>query len=197
VDDDLPASVDRVAAATGFAGVVRVDRSGREPLARAYGLARRGTRLPNLGRDLPLVDDRVTVEHLLAHRSGIGDHPDEEAGGSATDHVLPVPVHLLADTEDYLAVLDGHPQVSVPGERFAYDNGGFVVLALVAERRGTGRATAWASGCTPAPERSPWRAATPGSRSAASATWARGRRTPCSPTGPTVPGRWPGSSPDA
>lgn len=27
-----------------------------------------------LGRDLPLIDDRVTVEHLLAHRSGIGDY---------------------------------------------------------------------------------------------------------------------------
>src|SRR4051812_26526485 len=33
-----------------------------------------------LGSDLPLVDDRVTVEHLLAHRSGIGDFLDEEAG---------------------------------------------------------------------------------------------------------------------
>ena len=32
-----------------------------------------------LGRDLPLIDDRVTVEHLLSHRSGIGDYLDEEA----------------------------------------------------------------------------------------------------------------------
>lgn len=27
-----------------------------------------------LGGDLPLIDDAVTVEHLLAHRSGIGDY---------------------------------------------------------------------------------------------------------------------------
>jgi CubicO group peptidase (beta-lactamase class C family) len=87
-----------------------------------------------LGDDLPLVDDRVTVEHLMAHRSGIGDYLDESAGGSATDYVLPLPVHRLADTEDYLAVLDGHPQVFAPGERFAYNNGGFVLLALLAER---------------------------------------------------------------
>jgi CubicO group peptidase (beta-lactamase class C family) len=33
-----------------------------------------------LGHDLPLIDSRVTVEHLLAHRSGIGDYVDEEAG---------------------------------------------------------------------------------------------------------------------
>jgi len=87
-----------------------------------------------LGPDLPLIDDGVTVEHLLAHRSGIGDYLDESAGWAATDYVLPVPVHRLADTSDYLAVLDGHPQVFAPGERFAYNNGGFVVLALLAER---------------------------------------------------------------
>jgi CubicO group peptidase (beta-lactamase class C family) len=87
-----------------------------------------------LGADLPLVDDAVTVEHLLAHRSGIGDYLDESAMESADDYVLPVPVHRLATTEDYLQVLGGHPQVSAPGERFVYNNGGFVVLALIAER---------------------------------------------------------------
>jgi CubicO group peptidase (beta-lactamase class C family) len=88
-----------------------------------------------LGRDLPLIDDRVTVEHLLSHRSGIGDYLDEEAV-ELEDYVMPVPVHELATTEDYLAVLDGHPSTFAPGERFAYCNGGFVVLALIAERAG-------------------------------------------------------------
>jgi CubicO group peptidase (beta-lactamase class C family) len=87
-----------------------------------------------LGDDLPLVDDSVTVEHLLAHRSGIGDYFDEDAPGEITDYALPVPVHTLAETEDYLAVLDGFPTKFAPGERFSYCNGGFVVLALIAER---------------------------------------------------------------
>jgi CubicO group peptidase (beta-lactamase class C family) len=87
-----------------------------------------------LGEDLPLIDDDVTVEHLLAHRSGIGDYFDEDAVESMTDYVMPVPVHRLVTTNDYLAVLDGHPQVFAPGERFAYNNGAFVVLALIAER---------------------------------------------------------------
>jgi CubicO group peptidase (beta-lactamase class C family) len=172
--DDLEDSVDRVAARTGFSGVVRVDRGGRTDIAKAYGLAHRGWRLPNtvdtrfgiasgvkgltaltvaslieegrldlattarsvLGEDLPLVDDGVTVEHLLANRSGIGDYVDEEAMESAIDHVLPLPVHRLATTEDYLAVLDGHRQVTAPGAQFAYNNSGFVVLALIAERVG-------------------------------------------------------------
>jgi CubicO group peptidase (beta-lactamase class C family) len=47
---------------------------------------------------------------------------------------MPVPVHELATTEQYLAVLDGHPRKFAPGERFAYCNGGYVVLALIAER---------------------------------------------------------------
>jgi CubicO group peptidase (beta-lactamase class C family) len=172
--DDLGDAIERVAAATGFSGVVRVDRDGRLEEARAYGLAHRGLSVANtvdtrfgiasgtkgltalvvaslvedglldlstpvrsvLGPDLPLIDDRVTVEHLLAHRSGIGDYFDEDAVESATDYVMPVPVHRLATTSDYLAVLDGHPQRFPPGDRFAYNNGAYVVLALVAERVG-------------------------------------------------------------
>jgi CubicO group peptidase (beta-lactamase class C family) len=87
-----------------------------------------------LGSDLPLIEDDVTVEHLLSHRSGIGDYLDEEAGHEITDYVMPVPVHELATTEQFLAVLGGHPTVFPAGERFAYCNGGFVVLALIAER---------------------------------------------------------------
>ena len=62
-----------------------------------------------LGGDLPLIGDGVTVEQLLAHRSGIGDYLDEEVEFDLNDYVMPVPVHELATTEDYLAVLDGHP----------------------------------------------------------------------------------------
>src|SRR6266540_3011038 len=42
-----------------------------------------------LGDDLPLIGDDVTVEHLLAHRSGIGDYLDEEAGFEVTEYELP------------------------------------------------------------------------------------------------------------
>src|SRR6266542_1766177 len=87
-----------------------------------------------LGDDLPLIGDDVTVEHLLAHRSGIGDYLDEEAGFEVTEYVLPVPVHELATTEQYLRVLGGHPRKFAPDERFSYCSGSYVVLALLAER---------------------------------------------------------------
>jgi CubicO group peptidase (beta-lactamase class C family) len=45
--DGLAESVDQIAAATQFAGVVRVERAGGASFARAYGLAHRGHRIAN------------------------------------------------------------------------------------------------------------------------------------------------------
>jgi len=87
-----------------------------------------------LGTDLPMIPDEVTIEHLLAHRSGIGDYLDEELHPDVAEYVMPVPVHQLARAEDYLAVLDGHPVAFAAGSRFTYNNGAFVVLAILAER---------------------------------------------------------------
>jgi CubicO group peptidase (beta-lactamase class C family) len=87
-----------------------------------------------LGRDLPLVDDDVTIEHLLSHRSGIGDYLDEDVELDPNGYAMTVPVHELASTEDYVVVLDGHPRKFAAGERFAYCNSGYVLLALIAER---------------------------------------------------------------
>ena len=97
-------------------------------------LSRRTTARSLLGDDLPLIDDAVTVEHLLAHRSGIGDYYDEDIVREPLDYVSPVPVHELGSTEDYLRALDGFQTKFPPDERFSYSNGGFVVLALIAER---------------------------------------------------------------
>lgn len=87
-----------------------------------------------LGDDLPLIDDGVTIGHLMQHRSGIGDYLDEEQVASIDEYVMPIPVHRLVRTEDFLQVLDGFPMVAPPGERLVYNNGAYVVLALVAER---------------------------------------------------------------
>jgi CubicO group peptidase (beta-lactamase class C family) len=165
-------AVDSIAHATGFSGVLRVDRGEEVELATAHGLAHRGYGIANtvdtqfaiasgtkgltaaavvsliedglldlsttarsvLGQDLPLIDDDVTIEHLLSHRSGIGDYLDEEADHDIADYLMPVPVHELATTEQYLSVLDGHETKFPPDERFAYSNSGYVVLALIAER---------------------------------------------------------------
>ena len=86
-----------------------------------------------LGTDLPLIADDVTIEHLLSHRSGIGDYLDEDEFDSE-DYELPVSAHRLVRTEDFLPILDGQPTKFRAGDRFSYCNGAFVVLALIAER---------------------------------------------------------------
>ena len=87
-----------------------------------------------LGTDLPLIGDDVTIEQLLSHRSGIGDYLDESLFEDIREFELPVPAQRLWSTEQYVPILDGHSRVSVPGAEFAYNNGGYVVLALIAER---------------------------------------------------------------
>ena len=89
-----------------------------------------------LGDDLPLIADDVTVEHLLAHRSGIGDYLNEDELDGVTSYTVPVPVHRLDTTERFLEVLDGFPTVSPTDEQFSYNNAGYVVLALIAGRAG-------------------------------------------------------------
>ena len=89
-----------------------------------------------LGEDLPLIADDVTVEHLLGHRSGIGDYLDEDTDLSLSDYLMPVSVHRLATTADFLPLLDGHPAKFPAGQRFCYCNGSYVILALIIERAG-------------------------------------------------------------
>ena len=89
-----------------------------------------------LGGDVPTLDDAVTVEHLLAHRSGFGDYLDEEALDDVRDYVLSVPTHRLAIPDDYLVLMDGLEMRTAPGAEFVYNNSGYVLLAVLAERAG-------------------------------------------------------------
>jgi len=172
VASEVASEVERIANASSFSGVVRVDFGDGQVFERAYGFAHRGHGLPNtvhtrfgiasgtkgltaltvmslvedgtlsldttarslLGDDLPLIAGDVTIEHLLGHRSGIGDYLDEIAMGDVSDHVMTVPVHQLATVEAALPVLAGYDTAFAAGSRFTYCNGGYVVLALLAER---------------------------------------------------------------
>jgi CubicO group peptidase (beta-lactamase class C family) len=169
---DVVDLVAELAVESGFSGVIRVDRSGREPWSAGFGLADRRHGIANdigtqfaiasgvkgftalvvvslieagalslstaardvLGADLPLISDQVSIEHLLAHRSGIGDYLDEEAATDLTDYVLDVSVVQLDRTAAYLPILAGRPAKFAVGDRFSYCNSGYVVLALIAER---------------------------------------------------------------
>ncbi len=87
-----------------------------------------------LADDLPLIDEAVTLEHLLTHTSGIGDYLDEDGDWDAADFVLTAPVHTLTTSSAFLPLLEGYPQKFPPGVRFSYCNSGYMVLGIVLER---------------------------------------------------------------
>lgn len=94
------------------------------------------TALTDVVGELPNVDPDVTIEHLLGHTSGVGDYLDEEIFDDPDEYVLDVPVHQLLGPEDFVPILNQHPQKDRPGTRFAYNNSGYMWLALAVERAG-------------------------------------------------------------
>ena len=103
------------------------------------GELRADTTLRSLLADaLPTVDPAVTIEQLLGHTSGVGDYLDESVLSDVDEYVMTVPVHLLDTPAAYLPAIAGYPQKSPPGVEFAYNNGGYVMLAIAIEAA-TGR----------------------------------------------------------
>lgn len=84
-----------------------------------------------LGADLPQIPDGVTVRRLLSHTSGVGEGIDDDA--EVDVHILPGSPHSYEGPEDYLAVID-RPMLAEPGTEFCYNNSGFVLLGLLAQR---------------------------------------------------------------
>lgn len=87
-----------------------------------------------LGQDVPLIADDVSVEHLLAHRSGIGDYLDEDLITDAGQYIMTGSVHEFATTEAFLPQLGGFETKFAAGTDYSYCNGAYIVLALIAER---------------------------------------------------------------
>lgn len=88
--------------------------------------------------DIPYaVDSAVTVRHLLTHTSGLPDYYDEDE--LDWDDCLAIweekPVYTLRQPEDYLSMFMDRPVKFPPGERFNYNNGAFVLLALLVKQQ--------------------------------------------------------------
>ena len=89
-----------------------------------------------LGDDLPLIDDGVTVEHSSPTARASATTSTRTSDDEINDYVIPVPVHELETTEDYLGCSTDTRRSSRRVSGSNYCNGGYVVLALLAERAG-------------------------------------------------------------
>jgi CubicO group peptidase (beta-lactamase class C family) len=69
--------------------------------------------------------DRITIEQLVAHRSGLGDFFGPKFQKSP---------HSLRKLSDYLPLFAAEPLLFEPGSDQRYSNAGYVVLGLIVER---------------------------------------------------------------
>ncbi len=83
--------------------------------------------------DFPQFDPGITVHHLLTHTSGAPDYFDEEFMDDFAALWETCPVYTLHGPRDLLPLFQHQPMKFAPGERFSYNNGGYVLLGLIIE----------------------------------------------------------------
>ena len=84
----------------------------------------------------PLFDEGITIHQLLTHTSGAPDYFDEEGLDAQSDFgdlFTDLPVYAVRAPADLLPLFQNEPMKFPPGERFSYNNGGYVLLGLVIE----------------------------------------------------------------
>ncbi|HEX2908515.1 MAG TPA: serine hydrolase [Phototrophicaceae bacterium] len=84
----------------------------------------------------PQFDPGVTVHHLLCHTSGIPDYFDEDQEADASFEALwrERPMYTMRQPQDFLPLFQNLPMKFAPGERFGYNNAGYIVLGLLIEQ---------------------------------------------------------------
>jgi CubicO group peptidase (beta-lactamase class C family) len=98
------------------------------------GLVTYETRLQDcLEFPLPQFDPEITLHHLLTHSAGIPDYFDEAVMDDYEALWSDRPMYAFRTPEDFLPLFANEPMQFKPGERWAYNNAGYIVLGLVVE----------------------------------------------------------------
>lgn len=90
-----------------------------------------GDLLPyNLGK----IDRSVTVRQLLSHTSGVPDYFDESVMDDYAELWADFPNYRVRRNGDLFPLFFDKPMLYAPGERFQYNNSGYVLLAAIIEQ---------------------------------------------------------------
>lgn len=87
-----------------------------------------------LKTDLKRIDPRITVRQLLNHTSGIPDYFDESVMSDYEELWRELPNYRIRSSSDLIPLFIDKPMMYKPGERFQYNNTGYVVLGLIIEK---------------------------------------------------------------
>jgi CubicO group peptidase (beta-lactamase class C family) len=83
--------------------------------------------------DLPLFSSEITIHQLLTHTSGIPDYFDETVMDDFEELWKTRPMYTLRELLDFVPMFQNLPMMWTPGERFHYNNTGYIVLGLLVE----------------------------------------------------------------
>lgn len=84
--------------------------------------------------DLPKGSEHITIHHLLTHTSGVPDYFDEDIMDNFEDLWIEKPMYHIRRLQDFLPLFQHGHMKFVPGERFHYNNAGFILLGLLVEK---------------------------------------------------------------
>jgi CubicO group peptidase (beta-lactamase class C family) len=82
----------------------------------------------------PFIDESVTIHQLLTHTSGIPDYFDEEIMEDFEELWIDNAMYRIRALEDFLPLFQNKPMKLNAGERFHYNNAGYILLGLLVER---------------------------------------------------------------
>ena len=83
--------------------------------------------------DLKQIDPKITVKQLLHHTSGIPDYFDESVMDDYEELWVNVPNYRIRKSSDLIPLFIDKPMMYPRGEKFQYNNTGYVVLGLIIE----------------------------------------------------------------
>lgn len=84
--------------------------------------------------DLHSIDADVTVEQLLNHTSGVPDYFDESVMDEYEELWVNYPNYKIRHNSDLLPLFINKPMMYPKGEKFQYNNSGYVLLAMIIEK---------------------------------------------------------------
>ena len=80
-------------------------------------------------------DQHITIHHLLTHSSGIPDYFDEDTMTDYSALWKNIPMYLMKRPNDFIPMFADQKMKFAPGDKFHYNNAGFIVLGLIVEQQ--------------------------------------------------------------
>ncbi|KKO55241.1 serine hydrolase domain-containing protein [Paenibacillus sp. DMB20] len=84
--------------------------------------------------NFPNFDKEINIHHLLTHTSGIPDYFDEETMDDFEELWVETPMYRVRALKDFLPLFQDKPMKFKAGERFHYNNAGYILLGLIVEQ---------------------------------------------------------------